>query len=85
MHDERDLSYSSLQQTYSTAGRQRDIYIYRSPETGWSLEVVHEHNKSIVWDDELEANEAALVAALPEPNDAEIAAFIGKVSDERAY
>lgn len=85
MYDERDLIYSPLQQTYSAGGRQVEIHIYRMPDTGWSLEVVDEHNNSTVWDDLFETDEAALAAALQDLNDEGIEAFIGKGPGENLH
>lgn len=82
MYDERDLIYSPLQQTYGAGGHQVEIHIYRMPDTGWSLEIVDEHNNSTVWDDLFETDEAALAVALQELNEEGIDAFIGKSADE---
>jgi hypothetical protein len=85
MYDEHELIYSPLQQTYSARGRQVEIHIYRMPDTGWSLEVVDEHNTSAVWDDLFETDEEALAVALQELNDEGIEAFIAKGPDEGVH
>ena len=82
MYDEKDLIYSPLQQTYSAGGHQVEIHIYRMPDTGWSLEIVDEHNTSTVWDELFPTDEAALAEALQELNDEGIEAFIARDPDE---
>jgi len=82
MHDEHDLIYSPLQQTYSVDGHQVEIQIYRMPDTKWSLEVVDEHNNSTVWDDLFETDEEALAVALQELEEDGIDAFIASGPDE---
>lgn len=85
MPDEHDLIYSPLQQTYSAGGHQVEIHIYRMPDTGWSLEVVDEHNNSTVWDDLFETDEEALAVALQELNAEGIDAFIARGPDEAIH
>ncbi len=85
MPDEHDLIYSPLQQTYSAGGHQVEIHIYRMPDTGWSLEVVDEHNNSTVWDDLFETDEEALAVALQELNEDGIDAFIARGPDEAIH
>ena len=85
MYDEHDLIYSPLQQTYSAGGKQVEIHIYRMPDTGWSLEVVDEHNNSTVWDDLFETDGGALAAALQELNDEGIDTFIARGPDEATH
>jgi hypothetical protein len=82
MYDEKDLIYSPLQQTYSAGGHQVEIHIYRMPDTGWSLEIVDEHNTSTVWDELFPTDEAALAEALQELNDEGIEAFIAREPGE---
>jgi hypothetical protein len=82
MPDEHDLIYSPLQQTYSAGGHQVEIHIYRMPDTGWSLEVVDEHNNSTVWEDLFETDEEALAVALQELNEDGIDAFIARGPNE---
>lgn len=78
MPDERDLIYSPLQQSYSAGAHRVEIHIYRMPDTGWSLEVVDEHNNSTVWEDLFETDEEALAVALQELNEDGIDAFIAR-------
>lgn len=85
MHDENDLIYSPLQQTYSEGGSLVEIHIYRLPDTKWSLEVVDEHNTSTVWDDLFETDEEALEVALQELKEEGIAAFLAKDSGTSAH
>lgn len=85
MHDENDLIYSPLQQTYSAGGDQVEIHIYRMPDTGWSLEVVDEQNNSTVWEDLFETDEEALAVALQELDEDGIGAFIARGPDEATH
>ena len=85
MHDEDDLIYSPLQQTYAAAGHRVEIHIYRMPDNGWSLEVVDELNNSTVWEDLFDTDEAALAAALQELNEDGIEAFIARGSDDAVH
>lgn len=85
MYDEHDLIYSPLQQTYQAGGRQVDICIYRMPDTGWTLEVVDEHNNSTIWDDLFETDKEALAAALQDLNKDGIDAFIGNGPGENIH
>lgn len=59
-----------------------EIHIYRMPDTGWSLEVVDEHNNSTVWEDLFQTDEEALAVALQELNAEGIGAFIARGPDE---
>jgi hypothetical protein len=62
-----------------------EIHIYRMPDTGWSLEVVDEHNNSTVWEDLFETDEEALAVALQELNEDGIDAFIAGGPDEAIH
>lgn len=64
VNDEHDLIDSPLTQTYTADGRSVEIYIYRMPNTGWTLEVVDDQNNSTVWDGEFATNKEALDVAL---------------------
>lgn len=85
MPDEHDLIYSPLQRTYTAGGHQVEIHIYRMPDTGWSLEVVDEHNNSTVWEDLFETDEEALAVALQELTEEGIDAFIARGPDEAIH
>ncbi|MEZ5643631.1 MAG: hypothetical protein R3E99_00445 [Burkholderiaceae bacterium] len=50
-------------------------YIYRMPNTGWTLEV-DDLNNSTVWDGEFATDQEALVTAMAEINAEGIEAFI---------
>lgn len=78
MYDERDLIDSPLSQTCEVDGHSVDIQIYRLPGTGWTLEVVDEHNNSTVWEGEFETDQAALETALADIKSEGIEAFIGR-------
>ncbi len=60
MTEEIELIYSPLQQTYTKDGETVDIQIYRSPDSGWTLEVVDKFGNSTVWDAEFETDQEAL-------------------------
>ena len=85
MSDEHNLIYSPLQQTYKASGRQVEIHIYRMPDTGWSLEVVDEHNNSTVWEDLFQTDEQALAVAIQELTDEGIEAFIARAPGESMH
>lgn len=78
MYDERDLIDSPLSQTCEVDGHSVDIQIYRLPDTGWTLEVVDEHNNSTVWEGEFETDQAALDTALADIKSEGIEVFIGR-------
>lgn len=48
------------------------------PDTGWTLEVVDEHNNSTVWDGEFETDQAALETALADIQAEGIEAFLAR-------
>lgn len=85
MYDEDNLIFSPLQRTYHAEGREVEIHIYRMPDTGWTLEIVDEHNNSTVWDDLFDNDELALAEALKGLNEEGIHAFIGTGPDENVH
>lgn len=78
MYDEPALIDSPLSQTCVVDGHSVDIQIYRLPDTGWTLEVVDEHNNSTVWDGEFETDQAALDTALADIKTEGIEAFLAR-------
>jgi hypothetical protein len=60
MTDEFEVIYSPLQQSYTEDGITVDIQIYRSPTSGWTLEVVDQYGNSTVWEAEFETDQEAL-------------------------
>ena len=57
---EPELIESSLNRSIEQGGRRLEVYIVRlATERGWSLEVVNDHNTSIVWDDQFETESDA--------------------------
>lgn len=85
MYDENDLIYSPLQQTFMQNGKSVEIHIYRMPDSGWSLEVVDEHNNSTVWDDEFVTDKDALKFCLEEIDADGIDAFSGPPSSSKNH
>ena len=67
---EPELIESSLNRSIERGGRRLEVHIVRlATERGWSLEVVNDHNTSIVWDDQFETDrdaDAAFQSALVE-------------------
>jgi hypothetical protein len=67
---EPELIESSLNRSIEQAGRRLEVHIVRlATEQGWSLEVVNDHNTSIVWNDLFETDleaDAAFKSALAE-------------------
>ena len=76
---EPELIESSLNRSIEQGGRRLEVHIVRlATERGWSLEVVNDHNTSIVWDDQFETDrdaDAAFQSALAEEG---FEAFLGK-------
>lgn len=70
----------SLQQTYTIGDKSIDIQIYRLPETGWTIEVVHEHGNSTVWNDEFATDQDAFDEVMRTIAEDGIDALIGKPS-----
>lgn len=85
MYDESDLIQSPLSQTYQDKGRKVEIHIYRLPDTGWTLEVVDEHNNSTVWDGEFDTDQEALDTALADIKAEGIEAFIARPPDQHLH
>jgi len=65
MYDEHGLIDSPLNRTYMTDGRSVEIHIYRTPHTGWTLELVDDLNNSTVWDGEFATDQEALDTTTP--------------------
>jgi hypothetical protein len=67
---EPELIESPLNCSIERGGRRLKVNIVRlATERGWSLEVVNDHNTSIVWDDQFETDrdaDAAFRSALAE-------------------
>jgi hypothetical protein len=67
---EPELIESSLNRSIERGGRRLEVHIVRlATERGWTLEVVNDHNTSIVWDDQFETDrhaDAAFQNALAE-------------------
>jgi len=77
MFDENDLIYSPLQQKYTTDGKSVDVYIYRLPDTGWTLEVVDQYDNSTVFDAEFPSDQEAFDLFLQEVKEEGIESMIG--------
>ncbi len=71
------IHYSPLQRSYTDDGKTIEICIYRMPDTGWTAEVVDQHNNSTVWDGEFASDQAALDEVLKDISEEGIGAFIG--------
>ena len=67
---EPELIESSLNRLIERGGRRLEVYIVRlATKRGWTLEVVNDHNTSIVWDDQFQTDrdaDAAFQSALAE-------------------
>ena len=67
---EPELIESPLNRSIERGGRRLNVNIVRlATERGWSLEVVNDHNTSIVWDDQFQTDrdaDAAFRTALAE-------------------
>lgn len=77
MNDENDLIYSPLQRHYTSDGQTVEVCIYRMPDTGWTLEVVDQHNNSTVWDREFKTDEEAFNEFLADLKESGIGALVG--------
>lgn len=77
MYDENDLINSPLQRSYSEGEKTIEICIYRMPNSGWTAEVIDQHNNSTLWDGEFESDQAALDEVLKDIREEGIEAFIG--------
>ena len=82
MYDEHDLIDSPLSQTFTANGLTVEIQIYRMPDSGWTLEVVDEHNNSTVWDGEFATDQEALDMALADIRAEGIESFNGRAPKE---
>lgn len=82
MYDENDLINSDLQQSFSQDGHTVEIYIYRMPDTEWTLEIVDEYSNSTVWDETFVTDQLALAAALKAIEEESIHGFVGLGSDD---
>ena len=57
---EPELIESSLSRSIEQGGSRLEVHIVRlATDRGWSLEVVNDHNTSIVWDDQFETDSDA--------------------------
>ena len=57
---EPELIESSLNRSIEQGGSRLEVHIVRlATDRGWSLEVVNDHNTSIVWDDQFETHSDA--------------------------
>jgi hypothetical protein len=82
MYEENDLIGSDLQQSFSQYGRTVEIYIYRMPDTEWTLEIVDEYDNSTVWDETFATDQLALDAALKAFEEESIYGFVGLGPDD---
>ena len=80
MNDEPELIDSPLQQRYTDGAHTVGIFIYRLPDTAWTLEVVDEHGNSTVWDDEFETDQAALDEVMRTIREEGIESLVGEPS-----
>lgn len=83
MYDENDLIHSPLQREFTADGKTVEIYIYRMPHTGWTLEVVDEYNNSTVWDDEFKTDQEAMDMFHKEYAKEGMDAFIGEAPSRK--
>ena len=81
MSDDIELIFSPLQQTYTESGTTIDIQIYRSVDSGWTLEVVDEHGNSTIWDSEFDTDQDALDQLMWEIKEDGIEALIALEAD----
>ncbi|MDQ0839821.1 hypothetical protein [Sphingomonas faeni] len=57
---EPELIESPLNRSLERGGRRLEVHIvHLATKRGWTLEVVNDHNTSIVWDDRFETDRAA--------------------------
>jgi hypothetical protein len=59
-----ELIHSDLETTQTKGPYSVEIFIYRSADSGWLLEVVAEDGNSTVWEDPFDTDEAALGEAI---------------------
>ena len=77
MYDEKDLIYSPLQQKYTADGKTVEVFIYRLPDSGWTLEIVDQYDNSTVYDGEFATDQEAFDLFLEEVASEGIDAMIG--------
>lgn len=77
MAEDIELIYSPLQQTYTADGETVDIQIYRSADSGWTLEVVDKFGNSTVWEAEFDTDQEALDQVMWEIKEDGVKALIG--------
>ena len=77
MYDENDLIFSPLQQKYTANGKTVEVCIYRMPDSGWTLEIVDQHNNSTVYDGEFSTDQEAFDLFLEEVKTEGIDSMIG--------
>ncbi|MES2972948.1 MAG: UPF0149 family protein [Pseudomonadota bacterium] len=82
MAEEIQIIHSPLEQTYSADGHTLHIEIYRSPDSGWILEVVDDLGTSTVWDDPFDTDTEALEAALEEIESEGVHSFVTEAQRE---
>ncbi len=80
MTEEYDLINSPLEQTYTEGDDTVEVFIYRMPDTQWSLEVQDVFGNSTVWDDLFETDQAALDEFFRTIQEEGIASLIGEPS-----
>ena len=59
-----DLIHSSLETTQTQGPYSVEIFIYRSADSGWFLELVAGDGNSTVWEDQFETDDAAFGEAI---------------------
>ena len=62
--DTLDLVHSDLETTQTQGPHSVAIYIYRSADSGWFLELVAGDGNSTVWEDQFETDDAAFGEAI---------------------
>lgn len=76
---EPELIESALNRSIERGGRRLKVNIVRlANERGWSLEVVNDHNTSIVWDDQFQTDRDADTAFKTALADEGFEAFLDK-------
>ena len=59
-----DLIHSELETTQTQGLHSVEIFIYRSADSGWFLEIVADDGNSTVWEDQFETDDAAFGEAI---------------------
>lgn len=80
MNPEDDLINSPLEQTYTEGSDSVEIFIYRMPDTPWTLEVQDVFGNSTVWDDPFETDQEALDEFFRTVKEEGIGSLIGEPS-----